>query len=82
LRPTRWGAYNLGCFWSLVGNPGRAVDALRRALELGFADALITSDPDLDPLRGVPEFDALVAESERRLRSRQELARSVFPWQD
>jgi Tfp pilus assembly protein PilF len=76
-----FGPYNLACYWSLAGETTLAIGALRRSLELGFADVLITTDPDLDVLRGDPEFEAIVVEVGERLRSRRELSLSVFPWQ-
>jgi serine/threonine-protein kinase len=38
---------------------GKAVEALKQARALGFKDLnVIDTDPDLDPLRGLPEFKA------------------------
>lgn len=81
LAASRWGHYNLACYRALAGDRTAAIDGLRRALELGFADALITMDPDLATLRGDPEFEAIVEAVGERIRSRQELSTSVFPWQ-
>jgi len=76
-----WGFYNLACYQALAGNPTKALRDLDQALELGFADALIATDPDLDSLRGEPALEAVVADVEERLSTRQELSKSVFPWQ-
>lgn len=81
LAGTPWGHYNLACYRSIVNDRAAALRDLRGALDLGFADALATTDPDLDSLRGDPEFDAILAEIDDRLRSRQELSVTVFPWQ-
>jgi tetratricopeptide (TPR) repeat protein len=81
LGESSWGQYNLACYWSLAGNHKRAIDSLQRALALGFADSLISSDSDLDNLRGTPEFEAIVAEAARRYEERKELTRTAFPWQ-
>jgi tetratricopeptide (TPR) repeat protein len=81
LSPNRWGLYNLACHWALAGHRDRAVAALHRSLELGFADALIKTDPDLERLRHDEEFESIVTSVGERLKSRRELTRSVFPWQ-
>jgi Flp pilus assembly protein TadD/TolB-like protein len=81
LSASRWGHYNLACYRALAGDRAAAIRDLRRSLELGFADALITTDSDLESLRGDPEFEAVVDAVEERIRSRQELSTSVFPWQ-
>ncbi len=54
---------------------------LRRASDLGFADALIMTDPDLASLRTDPEFKTIAEEIEDRIRIRRQLSDSVFPWQ-
>jgi tetratricopeptide (TPR) repeat protein len=76
-----WGYYNLACFSALAGERALAIERLRRSLDLGFADLLINTDPDLDSLRGDPEFQAIVTAVEERLSSRQQLSMSAFPWQ-
>jgi tetratricopeptide (TPR) repeat protein/TolB-like protein len=81
LSASRWGHYNLACYRALAGDHAAAIGDLRRSLELGFADALITTDSDLESLRGDAEFEAIVEAVEERIRSRQELSTSVFPWQ-
>jgi Flp pilus assembly protein TadD len=52
--------YNLACYWSLAGGKGRALDYLARALTLDakYLD-LIGEEPDFDPLRSDPDFQAL-----------------------
>ena len=49
--------YNLAALYAVQGQKDRALDSLDRALRLGFDqyDAL-RNDPDLDILRGDPEF--------------------------
>jgi tetratricopeptide (TPR) repeat protein len=81
LPATRWGYYNLACYRSLAGEGKRALEDLRRAVDLGFADALIKTDSDLDPIRDDSAFDALLEAIEDRIRIRREQAREVFPWQ-
>jgi tetratricopeptide (TPR) repeat protein len=81
LAGTRWGYYNLGCYRALAGQTRGAVVDLRKALDLGYADALITTDTDLQALRGDPDFEALVAEVAQRLKSLQQSVAAAFPWQ-
>jgi tetratricopeptide (TPR) repeat protein len=53
--PLTW--YNLACSYSLLHRIDDAVAALRRALELGYADyAHLQQDPDLTYLRRSPKF--------------------------
>lgn len=81
LAESRWGRYNLACYRALAGDRAEAISDLRRSFELGFADALISTDSDLESLRGDAEFEAIKEAVEDRIRSRQELSTSVFPWQ-
>lgn len=52
--------YNLACYHSLAGNKRRALSYLTHAFALE-ADyrALVDSEPDFDPLRADPDFQAL-----------------------
>jgi hypothetical protein len=76
-----WGMYNLACFWSLAGERKPAVDSLRRALALGYADMLVSTDPDLDALRDDPEFQKVITAIEDRLRTKKQVSESLFPFQ-
>jgi hypothetical protein len=71
----------LACYRALAGDGPGALEDLRRTVDLGFADTLITTDSDLASLRGDRRLEALVAEVEDRLRARRALSDSVFPWQ-
>ncbi len=52
--------YNLSCYWSLAGNPGKSLDELAAALDLDpDLRSLIAEESDFDALRGNPEFDRL-----------------------
>lgn len=53
--------YNLACYWSLAGNKRHALASLSRAftLENDYRD-LVSSEPDFDPLRSDPDFQALL----------------------
>lgn len=56
--------YNLACYWSLAGNVKLAVTYLAQALELepDYRD-LIPQEPDFDPIRNHPHFQALTSVS-------------------
>ena len=54
-------AYNAACMFAKAGDGPTAVSWLAVALANGYDnDELIATDPDLDPLRGLPEFGTLV----------------------
>ena len=54
--------YNLACVRALLGQKNDAVEALAKALELGFDNfELLNTDPDLDPLRSRDDFKVLLA---------------------
>jgi tetratricopeptide (TPR) repeat protein len=58
--------YYAAKFHSLAGNKNLAIQHLRRAIDRGFESPEMVVDPELDPLRGDPEFEAL-AERARTL---------------
>jgi len=63
MRPDDWSAlYNTACFYSNIGEHERALDLLERALGQGggYMEWLL-HDTDLDPLRQLPRFQALLA---------------------
>ena len=52
--------YNEACALSLSGEAPRAIRSLGEAFEAGFEDAeRVEDDPDLDPIRPLPQFRAL-----------------------
>jgi serine/threonine protein kinase/Tfp pilus assembly protein PilF len=54
--------YNLGCLKAARGDRAGALQYLRRATDRGLRDAdFMAKDPDLEPLHGDREFEALVA---------------------
>jgi Flp pilus assembly protein TadD len=60
--------YNLACSLALVGGKAEALDALERAVRLGYADgAHMARDRDLAVLRSEPRFQELL----RRLESEE-----------
>ena len=60
-RETRWAHYNLACIAALQGRPDEAMDHLKAAWAVGFADvSWMQEDGDLKSLRERPDFQALV----------------------
>jgi len=66
LRPTDALAhYNLACSYALLHRPEQSLQALRRAVELGYRDfCFIREDHDLDSIRHDPRFSQLLLEYE------------------
>lgn len=55
-------AYNAGCVYVTLGKRAEALACLETAVgQGGLSRDWVANDPDLDPLRGDPAFDALVA---------------------
>jgi len=53
--------YNLACSYALLKENTRAFAALKRAIELGYRDLEhMSSDPDLENLRGDPRWNDLL----------------------
>jgi adenylate cyclase len=53
--------YNAACYYSLAGNADRAIEVLERACELGGGSRdWFEHDSDLDPLRELPRFKAML----------------------
>ena len=53
--------YNLACSLARAGRPDEAIDAVSRAILLGYDDlSHMESDPDLESLRDHPDFRALI----------------------
>ena len=54
--------YNVACNYSLSGEIEEAIDCLEKARRAGYASKeWVENDSDLDPLRGRPRFQALLA---------------------
>ncbi len=54
--------YNVTCLFARLGEHRRAVESLRQAIAAGYtAFSWIKQDPDMNPLREDPEFQALIA---------------------
>lgn len=55
--------YNLACSLARAGRADDAIDALSRAILLGYDDlAHLEADPDLESLHGHPDFQALLGD--------------------
>ena len=53
--------YNLACSLAMQGASRQAIDALARAIDFGYADfGHLEVDPDLDGLRHLPAYRALL----------------------
>jgi TolB-like protein/Flp pilus assembly protein TadD len=54
--------YNCTCLFARLGEPQRAIETLRQAIAVGYANfPWVKQDPDLDSLRDHPDFQALLA---------------------
>ncbi len=59
--------YNLACSLSLLGQTSRALDALERAISLGYDDGdFMSKDEDLRGLRDEARFTELLARLDRQ----------------
>ncbi|MCA9289837.1 MAG: protein kinase [Phycisphaerales bacterium] len=53
--------YNIGCVYTLLGETESAIDCLESAVDNGMGQrGWFTNDPDLEPIRGHPRFQALL----------------------
>jgi adenylate cyclase len=60
--------YNLACLYLDASDTVRGLSMIRRSVSKGFqAIELFRHDPDLAPLRGMPEFEGLVKELEEKI---------------
>ncbi|MFI5167064.1 MAG: tetratricopeptide repeat protein [Thermoanaerobaculales bacterium] len=67
---TAGATYNLACILIKRGRNDEALGLIRQAFDHGMRDAdarLMPQDPDLAPLHGDPRYEALMAESQRRV---------------
>jgi adenylate cyclase len=85
-RATRWanraillepddpnGLYNLACAFALMGQPDQAIGFLERSLDLQTPQFItwVMNDSELDSLRTLSRYQALVARAEERLAAQQ-----------
>lgn len=71
IAPERWvPRYNLACALARAGSRRPALEALEKAVELGFADAAaMNADRDLTSLHEEPRYAALLAKLQARLQA-------------
>jgi predicted esterase len=54
--------YNTACCYSMTDKPTEAIAALKKSIELGYMELdHMKMDNDLDPIRELPEYKALIA---------------------
>jgi adenylate cyclase len=59
--------YNIACTYARIAEPASAINALRAAVQGGFMYVEgFRSDPDLDPLREIPDFQELLSTVESK----------------
>jgi hypothetical protein len=60
--------YNLACLYLELSDISKGLTMIRRSIEKEFqAIDTFRRDPVLDPLRGLPEFEALMIELEEKI---------------
>jgi adenylate cyclase len=61
--------YNFACALTMLGESDAAIDILEPVFETAYIDRLNHAkvDPDLNPLRADPRFQAMLAQAEARL---------------
>jgi tetratricopeptide (TPR) repeat protein len=67
-RALGWNRYDHACVAALGGDRRAAIESLREAVAVGWANIRILSDHDLDSLRGDPEFERIAEEVRSRIR--------------
>ncbi|HSN57241.1 MAG TPA: tetratricopeptide repeat protein, partial [Candidatus Sulfomarinibacteraceae bacterium] len=62
--PADWdiSLYNMARAWARHGDTDRALAKLREALDHGLSDPSFVEHPDLQPLHGLPGFEAMAGE--------------------
>lgn len=57
--------YNLACALALQGRVKEGIEALKKAVDLGFNDLkLLNEDPDLNKIRALPDFNKILQKAE------------------
>jgi hypothetical protein len=60
--------YNSACRYAADSQNDRAIALLKDAVRAGYSDVhRFQTDPDLDPLRGTPEFEELMRNLEKKI---------------
>jgi hypothetical protein len=67
VNPSHHAAYFAASAWARMGHAGQAVESLREAAETGFpCYPLFARDPNLDPIRQDPRFQAFLADMQKQ----------------
>jgi len=70
VNPSHHAAYFAACAWARMRRAQEAVQYLREAAETGFpCYPLFAQDPNLDPIRQDPRFQAFLADMQKRSES-------------
>jgi len=60
--------YNLACSYSLVGETEKALETLKKAIQLGYTDFdYMEKDPDLESLRNDSRYKELIEEYREKI---------------
>jgi len=71
--------YNLACYHSRVGEKGKAIESLEKAVELGYSEFRhLERDPDLAAIRGAPGYKRLIARKAEIQRQRAAKIRQML----
>jgi tetratricopeptide (TPR) repeat protein len=64
--------YDVACLFALMGNGQKSIEFLQRAFELGYRDIIhVKRDSDLDSIRELPEYKALIEKYEAETSTQQ-----------
>lgn len=63
--------YNLACYTARNGERDESLSLLQQAVDLGFNNVNIQTDPDLKSLYGDPRFEKIVIDAKQRMAASQ-----------
>ena len=63
-KPNAFNYYNLACAYAKYGEKDHAIEALQKAVDLGYGTkAFIEQDPDLNSIRGDERYKSIIAKA-------------------